>query len=374
MTMLLANSWDGAFSANDPGWLGSIVTNGGTSSASHSTARKRTGARSLRLVSTATTDYVLWSAPLSAAQTELYVQIGFLYDEDIVSMASDQTLLPLLVFGNDSGGNAGAVCINPTTNILSYVRPISDQAQRDFTDADVTTIATGTNALSAKVWYAIECYIMLHDSTGAVEVKLDGVSELSATGQDTIAGSGPMTVTDIRLTDETGAGTGWTGHLYFDDLVVNTTAGSYNNSWPDKAQVETLYIDGPGALSQWSLYGAGSFAAAVGDTETGNPDGDTIMTHEHMATEKTLGTLSDLAFLADILAFCPVINSANDVDGIRGFKVALRSGGTNYTPGATITPGETYQWNQQIFEIDPDTALPWTGTDIDALELGFEVQ
>ena len=48
-----------------------------------------------------------------------------------------------------------------------------------------TVLGTGTTPVTAGVWHFIELKVVIHNSTGTAEVRLDGGTEISLTGQDT---------------------------------------------------------------------------------------------------------------------------------------------------------------------------------------------
>src|SRR5256885_1529859 len=50
---------------------------------------------------------------------------------------------------------------------------------------NATILATGTTTLSALSWYFLEIKTTFHNTTGTIDVKIGGVSELSLTGQNT---------------------------------------------------------------------------------------------------------------------------------------------------------------------------------------------
>ena len=100
--------------------------------------------------------------------------------------------------------------------------------------------------LSSNVWYRIDIYYKANSSTGAYEVKLNDLSIISESNINT----GTQGVKKIKFgTAQTAIFTDQ--YSYFDDIAVNDTTGSINNSWCGSGTIISLKPKGTGNKSQW---------------------------------------------------------------------------------------------------------------------------
>ncbi len=66
-----------------------------------------------------------------------------------------------------------------------------------------------------------------------------------------------------------------------------------------------------------------------------------------------------------------VINVARHTGTAQNFRAKIFEGATD-GDGADETLAETFQIFMEDYEINPDTSLPWTVTEIEAAEFGYE--
>lgn len=96
--------------------------------------------------------------------------------------------------------------------------------------------ASPANTITAGVWHQIEVRWKINATTGVVQIKVDGVTVLDLSAQNT----GVTNVGQLRwfynntTTDTTG--------FYIDDLFVNDTSGSYNTGFPGTVRIRTTYM------------------------------------------------------------------------------------------------------------------------------------
>lgn len=116
-------------------------------------------------------------------------------------------------------------------------------------------------AMIDNTWYCVEIYYKIDSSVGAYEVKIDKVSISSGsslnTGTTNIAkfcyGNGYASAINITM--------------WFDDIAVNDTSGSSNNSWCGYGTIVGLKPKGVGNSSQWDT-SQGWVKAESGTTTT----------------------------------------------------------------------------------------------------------
>jgi hypothetical protein len=87
-----------------------------------------------------------------------------------------------------------------------------------------TLVATGTIEILAGSFYSFEIHVKIDNTNGVLETRIDGVPDVSYSG-DTQPGS-DTTIDRLYYADGGGATT-----IYLDDLAMNDTTGSVDNSW-----------------------------------------------------------------------------------------------------------------------------------------------
>src|SRR3990167_6860390 len=110
-----------------------------------------------------------------------------------------------------------------------------------------TQIGDLSTALSNNVWYRIELKVdMTTLASTSIEARLDGTSFASGTvnwtGEDS-TGTGTVDI---------GPGGTKTCDIYFDDIAINDSTGSFQNSWPGEGEIIHLRPNATGDNSAWT--------------------------------------------------------------------------------------------------------------------------
>ena len=222
---------------------------------------------------------------------------------------------------------------------------------------------TGSAVIGADVFNYIEFKGVLANSGGTAEIILNGVSVLSFTG-DTLDG----TVTDI---DKIRVGSGATIDV-IDDLYICDGTGSTNNTFLGDVTVEKLTPNGNGNSSV--LVGSDGNSTdnylLVDETTPSTAD------YVGSATEgdKDTYAYSNIAGApASVLGVAVNSYQAKSDSGTKFARPVVRSGTTDYV-GTSVSLSTSYVAGQQLWETDPDTAVAWTESGVNAIEAGFEVR
>jgi len=155
---------------------------------------------------------------------------------------------PILAWRNKAtGATLGGIKYNHNTRALDL-----------YTGNFSTLVASGTKQLDPKNWYVIEVRVKIDDTNGVIETRVDMIADASFSG-DTKPGS------------ETGVDLIRHGnlnhHTYVDDIVLNDTSGTENNSWPGGVKCYPLRPNGDGATLEWTPTPGGSHYTTVDDSE-----------------------------------------------------------------------------------------------------------
>lgn len=279
-----------------------------------------------------------WAGPSFGVGFAVSKQIAALASERLVQLWEDAgaTTLQLMLAITSTGGLQ--VCRSTTvgTNVLC-------------------TSAAGLLTAPDLSWHYIEFETTLHDTTGSVSVKLDGVVVCSATNVDTKGGT-TTTVAALGV-----GGTGWYGII--DDLYVTDGAAL------GERKIVTLRPTADTAQKQWAA-STGSSNYALVDEAQANIDTDYISTST--AADYDLYDLGNLGFTPTSVDAVQIKMAARKDDAAtRTVRTKMKSGATT-SDGATRALSSSYTWTESLYPTNPNTAGAWSGATVDALQVGVQ--
>lgn len=313
-----------------------------TYGASVSVTQVRTGARSLWVEGSGKANLTLAEEP-----NEIYVRFG------LYNTAYGYYAARLCNF-SDSGGNVlVAFAINKTTSLL--------EARVGSVSAGL--VATGTIQIPLNAWVCIEMHIYIHDTSGRIETKVDGVADIDYTG-------------DTKPATEDGIYTMWLADNsndrsavgYWDDIAINDTSGTKNNSWIGRGGIVLGQVNGAGTYAQFTP-SAGDNYACVDDIP---PNDDTDYVESDVVGNKDLYSITPITPTSGVIDAVQWIARAKlDVAGSGNFKRLMRHNGVDYS-GSDLAVDASYRYFTEIFDKAPDNA-DWSIAKVNALEIGMEV-
>jgi len=216
--------------------------------------------------------------------------------------------------------------------------------------------------------------VIINDTSGKLQVKVDGELDIDFSG-DTKPGSN----TDITKWRIIG---GWSGypHHYFDDIAINDTAGSVDNSWCGDAHIYPARSNGAGNYTQLSIGGSSPPASNYQAVDENSPNGDTDYVYSSTIGDKDTYTLDALSSQVteyadgvDIQRIIVHLRSKEDTAASGTVAPMIRTGSTDYTGTyqsllTSYTKDISEEWR-----LNPRTLAAWTTAEIDALEAGVIV-
>ncbi len=240
------------------------------------------------------------------------------------------------------------------------------QMRRGSTTLDSSSVAT----LTANVWQYLELKVVINNTTGTYELRLNGVNILSGTGKNTRS-TANNSANGFKLGCLTNGlsgctiTTGW----YVDDLYVCDGSGGSNTTFLGDSRVDTLLPSGAGNSTGMTA-SAGSNYDCVNEALE---NGDTDYVQSSTATTKDTYAFSDLSHTPTSV-FGVQINmwSKKDDSGSRTMCAVTRSGGSD-TDGATQAPNTSYSDLIEMLNQDPNGPAAWTKTSVNAAEFGVKV-
>jgi hypothetical protein len=221
---------------------------------------------------------------------------------------------------------------------------------------NATVVATGATYISLDTTYFLKVHYKPLDSGGDITVYLNGVAEVSYSGDTTAGLENVMTLRFGYTTSTT------TSYAYFDDVIVSTTDITKNLRVGGKA------ITGAGTTTQWTP-STGANYSCVDEIPPASSD------YNHTNTTNNI----------DTFALANITESVNSIAAVQvemnamyagtptptHLRAVMRSGTTDYDNGADFSPPSSFGApHVAIWETDPDTGLAFTESGFNALEIG----
>lgn len=311
-----------------------------------STANPRTGTTSLLINSVGTLRRVLGGAKTT-------VGLGGAFYYAALPGANDQQR----IFGFRDAANTDQVSIvlNSTGTITAHRGSVGGTALG----------TTATPVVTASAYQHIEAVVLFSQTVGTIEVRVNGVTVLTLSGQDTCATS-LVECSQVIL----GGGNGGSAvSHYLDDIYAYDDTGSYNNTFIGDRRVLTLFPNANTATADWTAVGAATGYECIDEA---SPDDDTTY-----ITASTTGFSSQFG-LSNLPAGVSLVSGVVMVERARKTEAGTANTQISIVSGASTTAGtdkpltEVYTYRQDVFELDPATAAPFTPTAVDALQFKIE--
>lgn len=224
-------------------------------------------------------------------------------------------------------------------------------------DVDGTTLASSAvGQLPEGGWCYVEFYGKPDDSTGAAEIRVNGSTVISVSGEDTK----PDTATGCNAVMLLGRGSHQMTDVYVDDAafqgdcIIETlmpTADGTESDFTPLSGTNEENIDDDGTIDDDSTY---NYSATQGDMDT-------------FVTEDVENRPA-----SDILSVAVNVAMRKDDASTRVVKPVARVNSTNYPHSTGVTLISSYKVGQRIWDDNPDDSNPWEEADVNGAEFGYE--
>jgi hypothetical protein len=210
-------------------------------------------------------------------------------------------------------------------------------------------------------WRYIELRAYMHDSSGEGQVWVDGDLVIDFTG-DTKEGGTNAYFDTLRFAHSAGATANDSGDDDIDDLYITTsTTGRLGDS-----VVLSSGPDGDGNYSEFDPQGAGSNYVEVDEVTY---DDDTTYVSSASSGVIDSYTFTDIP-TTDLDVQAVMLDGRARYAGASGSaKLLARVGGSDYF-GSDHTLASGYATWVEVWEDNPDTASPWTPSEVNGAEFG----
>lgn len=308
---------------------------------------------------------------LARTGTGNYFQVPFTADDEIiVGFAYKPSQLQgvsgarqRLFFLWDTGSGVGHVsCFTDRNSSIMFFRGTSWNANNH--------LGTVFHGLRMNRWTYVEIRILIHDTTGQIEVKLDGVQVANWTNLDTRNGGSAAQATILQM-DAQWSSTNRAQTYLLDDFYFITTGAGTRTTFMGPGKIEVLYPDAEGTNIDFTPSTGTDNSALVDECPTDDTDYNESSTTGHYDL-LTADNLTDITggILGMQLNVDAKISDATTYD----MFPTIYTGATQYD-GSTETISEQTDWQTEwdVWEQNPNTSLDWTTSDINGLEIGYEV-
>jgi hypothetical protein len=235
-----------------------------------------------------------------------------------------------------------------------------------YVDTNLLITSTGHSSdypVSADVWHWIEARITIGTANGTVEVRVDGVTVLTATGLNTNPASSG-TADSVGFSQ--GGGFFAYSSLYLTDYYAADGAGG--QSFYGDMRVETLVPTSAGANSGWTPTSGYGYECV--DELPGN---ETDYVHALVTGLKDTYVYGNLSIAnGTVIAVQHSIFSKRSDAGTRYYAPVTRLTNTDYV-GPAIAVQSDWSVGTYLQTVNPATSNPWTIANVNDAEFGMAV-
>jgi hypothetical protein len=224
-----------------------------------------------------------------------------------------------------------------------------------------TDMVTGIYPFTNDYWHIIDMHICVATS-GSVQVKLDGVMDMQYFG-DTRGNS--QTEID-RFIFGASYHLGFYPWQYIDDIALNNTSGSVDNTWCGDGHVELLRPNAEGDLLEWVPSSGSVHYAMVDDFP---PNGDTDYIGTILPNKQELFNLSAFDDTNKLVRRVYSEMRARDMSAVgQVLKLGVKTSGSTYLSDSRVLTYNYLCIKGDEMLVNPITGLAWTKDELDALQ------
>lgn len=299
------------------------------------------------------------------AQEDDTIYVGFGFHNSTLAATGDVLIL-WFAEANDltNGGHVGLI---RKTNTRGW------EVRRGFhplSGGGTSLISVIPNVWFPNSWHYIELGAKIHDSTGWVELRQDGVT-IGRFDGDTRNGGTDGLIDTVVFHQRQNA-----NEFNIDDVYILNEQGSINNSWLGDTRCYPLYPDGNGNYSQLTGSDGNSTDNYLLVDEASVPD-----TSDYVGSitpgDKDSYTFQDLPVTLGTIRGVEVrMHAAKDDTGTKQIRAVTRRLSTDaFGPDHVLAAVPLWQTHHDIDELDPHAGPgAWTIANINDTEWGVEVR
>jgi len=219
-------------------------------------------------------------------------------------------------------------------------------------------------ALSTDNWHYIEVKVVVHDTAGSYEIRVDGVTVLSDTNVDTRGGDEDSEIVQFKPQ---------VVNQELDDIYICDTDGTTNNDFLGQVVIEGIFPSADGDASGWTPASGTDNSAMVDDIP---PDDDTSYVESNTQGDEDLYDYADLSTITTEPILGLQVNTdvrMNEFPGDFDLYQPVKSGSTTSDGQPANIATDNYEVATRILETDPDTSSAWTASGVNGTQFGIKV-
>lgn len=228
-----------------------------------------------------------------------------------------------------------------------------------------TVVATASLALSIGNWHLIEILCKIANSGGVFDVKVDGsTSGRGVTFSGDTQNSANATANQVYLVEQT-------GNQYMDDITIMDQSTTYLG----EGKILAMIPNAAGDVT--TLNGTVGSATHWQNVDEQPPNDITDYNFDNAAAGTNnydIYNLTAVSNVATVNGIVTWVRAMKNDAGTGNFRFVHKTGGTEYRDAADITLTESWAYYSQMREVNPNTTNPWTATELNALQAGFDAR
>lgn len=278
------------------------------------------------------------------------------------AITTDPTLIVGCAFRFNQANAFGVIAFVDNTTVginavFTAAVPSTLTLKRGSTVLSTTTL---DSTLLLNTWYYMEVKSFCHDTSGAVEVRINGVTVLTTSGIDTK--NGADTYCDrARI---------YIDYAYIDDFYVCDGTGSSLNDFQGICNVVAVFPKADTTTIQWDPSTGTTHYNLVDENP---PNAATDFVSSSTQTDTDLYEYPALVGSGTILGL-QVSSTVSLYTGVSiVFEAPIVSNGVTELGPDTVLTSSGYGDARHISTADPNTGQPWTIAGLGAARIGFRV-
>jgi len=228
-----------------------------------------------------------------------------------------------------------------------------------------TLLGTTTGAaVGQNNWCHFEIKVVTNDTTGSIELRVNGSAKLTLTSQDTQAGSNAYHDM-VRF-----LGVASTGQ-HIDDIYICDGSGSANNNFLGNMKVVGIFPTAEGDTINFTPSTGTDNSALVDENP---PNDDTDYVESSTVGQKDLYQYGDVSGLGNTIAGLQINTDVRETDASSfSLITVVKSNVTESDSAASAIGSTSYVTKTRVVAQDPDTSAAWTQAGINAAQFGMKV-
>lgn len=237
---------------------------------------------------------------------------------------------------------------------------------------DGTILATGATAVTVNSWHFVECRFKIADAGGVIEVKLDGVTQFTFSGDTRYdAAANGDKFTSIVLGETTNT-------CYYDDVWVNDTTGTRNIGYSGDVRIKAYIPNAAGDVTGMSRGGTDS-GSNYGQVDERPPNDVTDYVTAAGTSLYDLYNIPNTSGVDTVQAVTLWLRAQKSDAGAKNVAHVLKydtdASGTADTEnvGSDVALSTSWAYYGKVYNDDPG-ATAWSAAKIDALQVGAKAR